>query len=904
MPFQFKSLFLVITGMIVLGSSFDVRAHSEPHKSRFVSEKGVDQGQCDSPIRPCKTIMFAVKNANKGDKILVASGSYSISSIEEVFYLKSEVIPIFAGYNRFDHFQSQSPDVNKVYLQGVPQELVDSVRKNGFHVIADGKSQFNSDEINQQLKNASALFEKQTAINCVNGMAGSFPCNNLDLLAHVPLNQMSSRPSSGSDIWGHVDLNNGREYAIMGVRNGAAVFDVTDPENPTEIGTISGTSSTWRDIKVYQYFDETASEWRAYAYVTVEASDGVTIIDLNQLPTRVSLVERNNAVGNSHNVYISNIDHALNIKEDGVLPKLQLLGANRYSGSFHSYSLANPATISVESNQSSFQGYTHDGASTTIRDSRKDTNCYNGTTSCTVFVDFNEKSIAFWDMTNPTDTRLLSNVSYNDVPASAQYVHSGWFSEDKRYVFVHDEFDEYQGGLNSTVRVYDVNNFRAPVQVGQWTGATRAIDHNGFVRGNRYYMSNYERGLTVLDISDASNPVQVGYFDTFPTSNNNQFNGAWGTYPYLPSGNILVSDINSGLYILKDNTKTNSQGQASFRASEFSAQRGQTLQIPVSRLMADNAAQTASVDFELISGSAKSGSDFTMVRDTLEWIGNDVADKIIEIEVAEDSSGTQPEESFFIRLFNPTTGMTLGQFGYLQVNLSGVAQPGAIEWTQSNVDIIETASSIAVTVARVGGSDGASSIDYQVVSGTATAGEDFLMSSGTLTWADGNSESRTVTVELLDDSINEDDEVFTVELSNPVNSTLASNTSIQVTILDNETNSLPQVNLGEDIEVNSGATVEIQSITSDADGDALTFAWSQVSGTSVTLSDTAQSAISFTAPSTGGDLVFELSVSDSRGGESTDQIKVTVVAPSSSGGALFIGLGLLVLLFQRKRQSL
>jgi choice-of-anchor B domain-containing protein len=82
-------------------------------------------------------------------------------------------------------------------------------------------------------------------------------------------------------------------------------------------------------------------------------------------------------------------------------------------------------------------------------------------------------------------------------------------------------------GLNTTVRLFEMSDLRAPSLLSTWTGPTGAIDHNGFVRGNRYYMSNYTRGMTILDISDTSAPKKVGFFDIFPISDNTSFNGAW-----------------------------------------------------------------------------------------------------------------------------------------------------------------------------------------------------------------------------------------------------------------------------------------------------------------------------------------------------------------------------------------
>ncbi|TQV72832.1 choice-of-anchor B family protein [Aliikangiella marina] len=887
----------------------NISAHSEHDKARFVAPTGKDVGFCDNALRPCKTISYAVQKANKGDKVLVASGEYQIASTEELFYLKSEIVPILAGYNRFDHFQTQSPENNPTVLFGVPADMLNDLRQKGFQVIADGKNLTKSRDLQNKLTAYKELNKTHALENCVGGFASSFPCENVDLVSHMPLSAFSSRPTAGNDIWGHVDLNTGREYALFGVRNGAVVVDLGDPENPVEVGTIRGGSSTWRDLKVYQYFDESSRRWRAYAYVTIDqVGDGVTIIDLNDLPNSISLVERNSSVGTAHNVYISNVDYTLNTKLENAEPVLQLTGANTLSGSFHNYSLTNPETIDIENNQVNFGEYTHDGASVTISDSRKDTECIKATINCSVFIGFNEKQMRLFDISDPADTRLLSTASYNDVSFNNKYVHSGWVTEDKQYVLLHDEFDEFQGGLNTTVRIFDISNLRSPTQVGQWTGPTTAIDHNGFVRGNRYYMSNYERGLTILDITDPASPTVAGYFDTFPTSDRDSFNGAWGVYPFLPSGLILVSDINSGLYVLRDNTQANAQGTLQFESGAVEVDNGSTATINVTRSGVSGSATSVAVSYELISGSANSNSDFTPVSGTLNWTGNEQGVKSFNIDILPEESSAELAEEFFVRLYDPRSGATLSSPSYLTVKINGAPNVGVIEFVETNVVFVENSGANVVEVTRNGGTEGAATVNYQVIDGTAETGVDFELAGGTLNWSDGDSESKQISITIIDDNTLEGDENFTIRLSDATGSSLGADVDINVEIADNESNTAPTITQLEDFEANAGQTVSLTANVSDADGDEVTYLWQQVSGQSVQISNADQLQASFVAPSAAGVLEFSLTVTDIRGGVSSETVSVSIIVatappPSSSSGGGSMGSLLLLaflLVFNRR----
>ncbi len=895
-------------------------AHTEHDKARFVAENGKDTGKCDQVLRPCKSIAYAVQQASKGDKILVAAGIYTITSEDDLFYFKSGLVPINGGYNRFDHFQSQSPQSNVTTIVGVPSEMRAEIERMGFAVAVDGKYSLQSKTLKTKIASYNEMGKSHGAEQCINNIAGVFECANIDLLAHMPLNNFSSRPGEANDIWGHVDLNTGLEYAIIGLQNGISVVNVSDPENPKEVGTIDGAISTWRDIKVYQYFDESLDLWRAYAYATVDRSNQfVSVISLNNLPETINLVENNFSVSNAHNVYISNVDHSLNIALADMTPSLQLVGSNKSGGAFRNYSLEDPNTISLTSTNSAGDGYTHDGASIVIKDERKTTECAESEKNCTVFIDFQgrvnstqEDVIKLWNISDPSNSKLLSSASYNDISVANQYIHSGWATEDNNFFLAHDEFDEGNGGLNTTIRIFSIEELKKPQQVGTWTGTTKSIDHNGFVRGNRYYMSNYMKGLTVLDISDPSTPLEVGNFDTYTTGNHASYNGAWGVYPFLPSGNILVSDITGGLFILKDNTLGSTQGTISFNQAEASVNQGQNLQVDVYRNDPSDSASSVAVSYELLPGSAIQEQDYTHVSGTLTWNNNEDGVQSFTIPVAAEGNTTELQEVFFVRLFDPRNGATLSSPSYLKVNIDGAINSGKVGFTLSEIAVSENQGTLNIDVARNGSSSGEVVVNYSLRNVSAETGLDIEAIAGTLTWQDGNSENKTITLTLINDSETEEDETIELVLDSTDPNILGASDVITITINDDDSNTAPAVTLTEDREENTGATVTVTATASDNENDPLTYNWQQTSGTAVTLNNADTLSVNFVAPAAAGTIELSFTATDSKGLSTSSTITLTIVSPpvvspaptttsSSGGGAIVYLLLLLIPMLLRRR---
>jgi len=185
-----------------------------------------------------------------------------------------------------------------------------------------------------------------------------------------------------------------------------------------------------------------------------------------------------------------------------------------------------------------------------ITDNRT-TQCANAHNPCEVLVDFNETSVDLWDVTDKSTPARLSTTTY----PTASYVHSGWPTADQRYIIVHDELDELRRGLNTQIYTLDVGDLRTPNLVTSYIGGNSATDHNGYTIGNRYYVSHYKRGLVIFDVSNPQALSEIGSFDTYlsPSANTAGTDGAWGVYPFLPSGTLLVSDIENGLFLLRKN---------------------------------------------------------------------------------------------------------------------------------------------------------------------------------------------------------------------------------------------------------------------------------------------------------------------------------------------------------------
>jgi choice-of-anchor B domain-containing protein len=532
-------------------------------------------------------------------------------------------------------------------------------------------------------------------------MAGQFPCRNLDFQSHIPLAQFSRNPVSAANVWGFVDLNDKREYAVVGLRNGTAIVEVTDAAHPREVVTIAGNSSPWREVKVYQVFDSAANRWRAYAYVTTEAANsGLQTIDMSGLPQTAGLASTNSDTSSQHTLYVSNIDYSTNAALPGATPMLFVAGSNVSPGSWRVYSLANPAFPQFVSAAPS-GGYMHDSTSLLITDSRT-AQCAPGHDPCEVLVDFNVDQVQIWDTTNELQPVLLGTATN----PNNRYIHSGWPSASGSHVIFHDELEEIQLGLPTRLYTLDLANLRAPTVQVSYTGSTTTTDHNGYIRGSNYYVSHYRRGIVVFDATNPNALVEIGSFDNYlsPSTDSAGTDGTWGVYPFLPSGNLLVSDIENGLFVLRDHTRSldASSGRVGFAAPSLaSAENTGTISVRVARTL--GRAGAVSVQYATGSGSATEGVDYTAASGTLSWAAGDLVDKVIAIPVTDDTS-VETAETLTVTLSALTGGATLDGSSTLTVTINDndtSAPPSGGGGGGSSSDLVLLALLAGVLLARL-----------------------------------------------------------------------------------------------------------------------------------------------------------------------------------------------------------
>ena len=304
------------------------------------------------------------------------------------------------------------------------------------------------------------------------------------------------------DVWGYVD-GNGDEYALVGLENGVSIVGLSDPAQPNELHYIPGVGSNWRDLKT----------WQNFAYISNEDSNGITIIDLSGLPGAITSKDTIiDQIETAHNLYI----------DDGML---FVVGYNG-EGGIKIFDIAtNPMQPTLLGTYNT--NYVHD---VYVRNDL----AYSAEISAGL--------LTIIDISTPSTPTILGSIDY---PGS--FTHNTWLNDAGDVCFTTDELP---AAYITAWDVSDPSDIKFLDRIRSSVNNEESSPHNVHVLNDYLVSSYYADGLHIVDASRPHNLVEVGFYDSSPLADGS-FEGVWGAYPFLPSGNMLASDQQEGLFILK-----------------------------------------------------------------------------------------------------------------------------------------------------------------------------------------------------------------------------------------------------------------------------------------------------------------------------------------------------------------
>jgi choice-of-anchor B domain-containing protein len=391
----------------------------------------------------------------------------------------------------------------------------------------------------------------QTA--CVNGMAGNYPCRNMDLMKFMTLQECGCDPNGNTnDVWGWVSPATGKEYAILGCAEVTSFIDVTDPVNPVLIGILPTHSvgSLWRDVEAHE-------NW---LYVVSEAQGhGLQVFDLTQLDA-VS----NPPVEFSESAHYDGFSNCHTVNVDPVSGFVYAYGTNTYNGGEHIVDVSDPLNPTLAGGYDG-SGYTHDGFAWTYDGPDTDYTGREIVIACNGRSNSDNDRLAIVDVTVKTDCQLIGEYNFNG-EGTTGYFHQGWITKNKKFFLMNDELDEMALGNNqepygTRTHIFNITDLDNVTYEGFYEATSPAIDHNLYALDQFIYESNYRSGVRVLDAIrvGTSTLTEVGFFDLYPDNDNAQFSGTWSNFPYLPSGIVLATSMYDGMFIVKPSIITTSQ---------------------------------------------------------------------------------------------------------------------------------------------------------------------------------------------------------------------------------------------------------------------------------------------------------------------------------------------------------
>lgn len=405
--------------------------------------------------------------------------------------------------------------------------------------------------------------------DCVDGRAGIFPCDGIDLLSFTPAAAFGDTTavigSSGvSDVWGWTS-EDGREYAMVGKTTGVAFMDVTDPRDPVLLGNLDSPVAAdliWFDIKVVGDHAVIVSESAAHGLFTFDLTQ---LVGLEEDPQRsFSPTGIYPLTGSAHNVAV-NVDQEMAYVVGG---NNGLAVEDHCRASLHAVDVSDPAQpmfagcyleeggFGVVGSLAGVAGETGTTVARQLSRYVHDAHCFRYDDELVVdeehagkdlCITSAEDHVSVVDMSDPLFPVLLGTAEYE----GARYAHQGWLSTDGRHFFLGDELDEtggvdqvmVDGQVRTRTLVFDVTDLDAPTFAFDHFGETASIDHNMYTLEDGLFQSNYTAGLVVLDTKrvDRGRLTEVARFDVTPSLDDTSFSGTWSNYPYFDSGTIVIS---------------------------------------------------------------------------------------------------------------------------------------------------------------------------------------------------------------------------------------------------------------------------------------------------------------------------------------------------------------------------
>lgn len=247
--------------------------------------------------------------------------------------------------------------------------------------------------------------------------------------------------------------------------------------------------------------------------------------------------------------------------------------------------------------------------------------------------------------------------------------------------------------------------------------------------------------------------------------------------PGLALGNQPVAEV----LVVSDDTGV------SFSAADYAVSEnivGGTARITLTRQ--GNLERTTVVDFTtLTNGTATAGLDFRHVTNTVTFLPGDTV-RLLFIPILDDTL-PETEETVWMALTNVTGGFLIHPYQGVLTILDDERAPGEIRFVQTNFVVSEAAGRAEISLVRTNGRSGTVNVGYVTREVSATAGLDFILTAGTLTFGDGET-NKTIVVPIHNDALVEGDELFEVALTNVTGGArLIGLTNLAVVIQDDET---------------------------------------------------------------------------------------------------------------------